>query len=127
VTSTDQPEAQENRLKIATRIVELSNQRLSTHPNPKYIALKIGSGPYSNAFAVRNDRISCFIHSTDLLNRIKSAGFNPREAPKTTPMNEHKFYFSGSDMKNIQNHGELLREVVNESVATIIDRRPRKK
>jgi hypothetical protein len=113
---------------MASRIVELSNDVLSTGKTKSgYIPLKIASGPYSNVFAVRKNRISCFIRSTELLSRVRAEGFNPEEAPKTVPMNEHKFYFWGLGLDDIHSHESLFREVVQESVRTIMDRRPKKK
>jgi hypothetical protein len=118
----------EDRLKIiAAKIVELSDQRLSTHKNPKYVALKIGSGPYSNAVVVHNNLVSFFIRSGDLLNWAKKEEFDPVEAPKTTPMNEHKLLFRGLGLSDIEAHEALFREIVMESVRMIMDRKPKKK
>lgn len=66
--------AREDRLKIAARIVELSDRVLSTEIRKNHIALKIGTGPYSTAVRVRNNRVSFFIRSKDLLDRAKAAG-----------------------------------------------------
>src|SRR5579863_414876 len=104
--------AREDRLKIAARIVELSDQVLESKENADYIALKIESGPYSNAARVRNNRASFFIRSTDLFNRAKAEGFNPVEAPQTTQANKDKFRFWGLSLNDIEAHKALFREIV---------------
>ena len=42
-------------------------------------------------------------------------------------MDEHKFLFWGLGMSDIQAHEALFREIVMESVRTIMDLRPKKK
>jgi hypothetical protein len=117
----------EDRLRIAERIVELSNQVLSTKVNGEYIALKVGTGANSNAVIVRKseDRVSFFIRSTDLLNRAKAEGFDPVQT-KLTGSFKDRYRFWGLSIADLHNHEDLFREIVNESVHTIIDRRPKR-
>jgi hypothetical protein len=117
----------EDRLRVAARIVELSNQVLSTKENVHYIALKIGSGSNSNAARVRNNRVSFFIRSTDLLNKARAEGFDPEPLKSTTAANKDKFRFWGLGLSDIEAHEALFREIVKESVGTIMDRRPKRK
>ena len=113
---------------MASRIVELSNGVLSTGKiKSGYIPLKIESGPYSNAVCVHNNLVSFFIRSGDLLNRAKAEGFAPEPAPRTVPMDEHKILFRNLGLSDIQAHEALFREIVMESVRTIMDLRPKKK
>ena len=126
MTKTSGKTSKEDRLKIAAQIVELSDQVLSKKVNLSHIALKIGSGPNSVAAVVSNsDRVSFFIRSTDLLNRAKAEGFNPIEAELTSPKNEHRFRFYCLSPANIEAHEGLFREIVQESMRTIMDRRPK--
>jgi hypothetical protein len=126
--SADRLKTREDRLKVAALIVELSNKRLSLSPtnNTRYIALKIGSGPNSNAIRVRNSRVSFFIRSTGLLNKAKYEGFDPQPLRSTTAANKDKFRFWGLRLSDIEAHEALFREIVKESVETIMDRRPKK-
>ena len=119
----------EDRLKVAAKIAELSDLPLSTQENLKsnYVALKIESGPYSNAICVHNNRVSFLIRSTDLLKKATEDRLNPEPAPRTVPMDENKFLFWGLGMSDIQAHEALFREIVMESVRTIMDLRPKKK
>ena len=117
----------EDRLKIAAKIAELSDRVLEPKENADYIALKIDSGPYSNAARVRNNRVSFFIRSTDLLNRAKAEGFEPEPLKSTTEANKDKFRFWGLGLSHIEAHEALFREIVKESVGTIMDRRPKRK
>jgi hypothetical protein len=115
----------EDRLRIAARIVELSNQVLSTKGNIDYIALKIGSGPNSNVARVRNNRVSFFIRSKDLFNWAVSKGFDPEPLTSTTAANKDKFRFRNLSLRDIEDHEALFREIVKESVGVVIDRRPK--
>jgi hypothetical protein len=119
----------EDRLKIAARIVELSNQVLSTAENKDYIALKIGSGPNSNAVRVgkRSDRVSFFIRSMDILKRAEAKEFKPEPLKPTTEANKDKFRFWGLHLSDIEAHEALFREIVKESVETVMDRKPGRK
>ncbi len=117
----------EDRLKVAARIVELSNQVFSTKENVDYIALKIGSGPNSNAVRVRDNRVSFFIRSTELLNKARAEGFEPEPLKSTTAANKDKFRFRGLGLSDIEVHEALFREIAKESVETIMNRRPKRK
>lgn len=125
--SADRLKTREDRLKVAALIVELSNQVLSTKENIHYIALKIGSGSNSNAVRVRNDRVSFFIPSTVLINKARAEGFDPEPLKSTTAANKDKFRFRGLGLSDIEAHEALFREIVKESVETIMARRPRRK
>jgi len=112
---------------MASRIVDLSNKVLSTGTTSSgYIPLKIESGPYSNAVAVGRNWVRCFIQSTALLEKAREEGFDPRKPLKTAPFNEHKFYFDGLCLGDIDAHETLFAEIVKESVKVIMDRRPKK-
>ncbi|HEY1808407.1 MAG TPA: hypothetical protein VGG42_07575 [Acidobacteriaceae bacterium] len=115
-------------MKVAGRIVELSDQVLSMNVNGNYIALKTGTGPNSNAVTVTKyeDRVSFFIRSTALLDRAKTEGFDPEIAKQTSPSKAHRYRFWGLSYFDLQEHEGLFREIVKESVSTIIDRRPKK-
>jgi hypothetical protein len=125
--SADRLKTREDCLKVAALIVELSNQVLSTKENVDYIALKIGSGANSNAVRVRDNRVSFFIRSTELLNRARAEGFEPEPLKSTTAANKDKFRFRGLGLSDIEAHEALFREILKESVGTIMDRRPKRK
>jgi len=117
--------AREDRLKIAARIVELSNQVLSTKENAHYIALKIGSGPNSNTVNVwkSHDRVGFFIRSSDLLRKAEAEGFKPEPAKRQLD----RYRFWELSLRDIEAHEPLFREIVKESVGVIMDRRPKRK
>jgi hypothetical protein len=123
----DRLKTREDRLRVAAQIVELSNQVLSTTENSRYIALKIGSGSNSNAIRVRNSRVSFFIRSTGLLDKAKDEGFDPQPLKSTTAANKDKFRFWHLSLSKIEDHEVLFKEIVKESVETIMDRRPKRK
>jgi hypothetical protein len=119
----DQSMPGNDRSKIAARLVELSNQVLSKKNNRTHIALKV-----KNRVAVlvsHSDRVQFIISSTDLLERVKAEKFNLKPAPKYIPMHEVKHYFEGLGLNQIQAHELLFKEIVNESVAAVSDRRPK--
>ncbi len=118
----------EDRLKIAARIVHLSDGVLEQRENGGYIALKIGSGPNSNAVRVgkRSDRVSFFIRSTDLRKKAEEEKFTPEPLEPTTAANKDKFRFWGLSLGDIEAHEALFREIVKESVSVVMDRRPRR-
>jgi hypothetical protein len=119
--------SREDRLKVAAKIVELSDRVLEPKENADYVALKIESGPNSNAARVRNNRVSFFIRSKDLLERAKREKFNPEPLKSTTAANKDKFRFRGLGLSDIEAHEALFREIVKESVGTIMDRKPKRK
>jgi hypothetical protein len=120
--------SREERLKIAARIVEFSEGRLSQSEDRKqeYVVLKIGSGPYSNAVRVRDNRVSFFIRSEDLRVRVIAAGFKLTPVGNTTPINKHKIRIWELNRAKIEDHEVLFREIVNESVSLLMDMRPKK-
>jgi len=125
--TADQEMTREDRLTVAARIVELSDEILSTDENPQYIALKIASGPNSNAVTVWSDHVSFFIRSTALLDKARADGFEPIQVKSTTPRNQDKYQFPRLSLNQILTHEALFREIVQESMRTIMDRRPKKK
>jgi hypothetical protein len=118
-----------DRRKIAARIVELSDQVLSTNESDRHIALKIGSGPNSNTVNVskRYDRVSFFIRSKNLFRKAETEGFTPKPAESPTAPNKDRFRFWELRLSDIEAHEALFREIVKESVSVIMDRRPKKK
>ena len=113
--------------KIAVRIVELSNQVLSTEDSNLHIALKIGAGPYSNAVTVskHSDRVSFFL-STDLRRKAEAEGFKPEPVESTRPWPKDKFRFWHLGLSDLQAHEALFREIVKESVSVIMSRRSKR-
>ena len=88
------PEEERLRLadSLAESIVELSSKVLSKKRNPKYIALKVGDGPYSNVVTVRwqEDTVSFHIPSSDLEEQAIAEGFNPENQHARRPFFRHK-------------------------------------
>jgi len=119
----------EDRLKIAAKIVELSSMVLSKKENPHYIALKVGDGPYSNAVTVRwrTDRVSFHIPSTDLVKQAVAAGFSPENCESRRSFFEHKWYFNGLTLADLQKHEPLFSAIVKGSLEYIRSRRPKGK
>jgi hypothetical protein len=119
----------EDRMQIAVRIVELSNQVLSPHESDIHIALRIGSPPNSNVVTVskRADRVSFYIRSRDLLSKAEEKGFRPERRESGAPKDKDRYRFSGLGLSDIQAHETLFREIVKESVSVIMGRRPKKK
>jgi hypothetical protein len=116
----------EDRSRIASRLVELSNQVLSTSENSRYFSLTVGNGPNSLAATVHkdSDRVSFFIPSTDLRNQAVEKGFELKEAPQSKGRNKDWFRFSLLRLDDIEGNEDLFRNIVAESVKTIIDRKP---
>jgi hypothetical protein len=126
-TATQQD--QTNQEAIAKRIVELSNNVLSTEKKKSgIIVLKYESGPYSNAVVVRKSRVRFLIQSTDLFEKAKKERFNPKpeDTQNVTSFIEHKVNFEGLRLRDIEAHEPLFKEIVNESVSFIMGLRPKK-
>jgi len=121
----------EDRLEIADRIAQMSDPVLSIQNNDSgYLSLKVGTGPYSNAVTVwkNEDRVSFFIRSTDILNKASAAGFTPIavDPTATASNNKYKYAFELLSFTDLQNNEGLFREIVKDSVETVVDRRPRR-
>ncbi len=117
----ENPPARENRRNVAVKIVELSDQRLSTSENTDHISPKIG---LSVAVVVSNsDQVGFFIRSTELLDKIKQAGLSLKKGRVKNPKDENKYVFRALSPENIEAHKELFREIVEESIQTTIGRR----
>jgi hypothetical protein len=114
----------EDRLKMAELIAQMSAQGLLTTPNKKYLALKVGSGPNSNVVTMWKDRVSFFLSSSDLIAKAKAAGFDPKAAKASRACDKNKFRFFKLSLHDLQNNEGLFSEIVNESVKTILERRP---
>ncbi len=112
-----------DRSEIAKRLVELSNQVLSKKENKTHIALKV-----KNRVAVlvsHSERVQFIITSEDLVNRVRAEKFNLTPAPNSIPMHEIKYYFEGLGINQIRAHELLFKEIVNESVQAVMDRKPK--
>jgi hypothetical protein len=105
----------------------LSDGVLSMAKNGGYIALKIGTGPNSDAVTVREGRVSFFIRSTGTLNRARAEGFAPALVDASGLSNKDKYRFPGLRLSDIDGHEALFREIVRDSISTILDRRPKGK
>jgi hypothetical protein len=62
----------------------------------------------------------------DLLNRARTQGFDPEPLKSTTAANKDKFRFRDLSLSDIDAHESLFREIVHESMQTVMDRRPKK-
>lgn len=104
----------EGRLKIAERIVDLSDKRLSTKVNAGHITLKIGA---SVAVVVSSsDRVGFYIRSTDLLERARAAGINLTKAKEKYLKDEHKYHFPGLSVAALDKDEPLFRAIIQDSV-----------
>jgi hypothetical protein len=110
-------QGKEDRSQIAERIVELSDGVLSKENKLSYIALKVG--PRVAAVVSKSDRVQFMIPSTDLLHKLTEKRFTLEKAPKSIPMHEHKYYFRGLRLNDINDNEPLFREIVQESVRTL--------
>jgi hypothetical protein len=112
----------EDRLRIADRIVELSDGVLKRKDTDRHIGLKIGSGPYSIAGTVSThfDRVSFFIRSNDLLKAVEEK-FKPELAESTRPSTKDMYRFWGLSLSDIEAHEALFRRIVKETVNVVMD------
>jgi hypothetical protein len=128
---TSQVPSKEERSRLAERIVELSSRVLSKKENSRYMALKVGDGPYSNAATVlwREGIVSFHIPSSDLEKQAIAAGFSPenRQLKSKRPFFRHKRYFHGLTLADLQDHEPLFRAIVKGSLDYILSRRPKGK
>lgn len=106
---------------IADLIVRMSDQVLSKKRNNGYFALKIDSGPNSNVVTILKNRVSFFISSSGLVDKAKGAKFDPKAVEDR---DKYKYQFWHLSLHDLQNNDELFREIVKDSIATIMDRRP---
>ena len=113
----------EDRLRIADRIVELSDGVLERKETDRGIRLKIGSGPYSIAGLVstHHDRVSFFIRSKDLLLKAMEEKFEPELAESTRPSTRDMYRFLGLSLSDIEAHEALFRWIVKETVNVVLD------
>jgi hypothetical protein len=127
VAKRDHQQSREDRLKIAAEIVNLSGRdNLETVERKHHIALKIGTGNYSNAVMVSDsDYVKFFIRPTDLRERAQEEGFAPEIVKSTGPYAGSGFRFKGLRLNHIQAHEGFFRAVVQESINEIIHRRGR--
>ena len=118
----------EERRKIADRLVELSDGVLSLEDSDRHIALRIGSPPNCNAVTVskRADRVTFLIRSIDLLRKAEQHGFKPVSAKLVAQRDKDRHRFQGLSASDIQAHESIFKEIVMDSVRTIMDRRPKK-
>ena len=111
------PQDNQNRSKIAHRIVELSDGVLSEEKKHSYIALKVGSRVA--AVVSNSDRVQFLIPSTELQQKVTEKQFSLKEAPKSIPMHEHKFYIRGLNLDQLNANEPLFREIIRESVSAL--------
>ncbi len=113
----------EDRLKIAARIVELSDGVVERKETDRGIRLKIGSGPYSivGLVSTHYDRVSFFIRSADLLDKAVAEGFKPELRESTRPSTKDLHQFEGLSLSDIETHEALFRWIVKESVNVVMD------
>jgi hypothetical protein len=106
-------------VKIAARIVELSDQVLSTKENKHYIALQVGSPPNCNAVIVSDlDHVNFRIPSQDLLNRVKAEGFTPEERT-WSGFFKGGLRFSRLGLDDLRAHEALFKEIIKGSIKEI--------
>jgi len=113
----------EDRLRIADRIVNLSDGEIERKETDRGIRMKIGSGPYSIGCFVSThyDRVSFFIRSTNLLGKAEAEGFKPKPAERTRPGNEDLYRFWELSLNDIEAHEALFKGIVKESVRVVMD------
>jgi len=111
---------------IAQKIVELSSKVLSRKENAKYIALKVGDGPYSNVVTVRGskDTVTFHIPSENLEEQAIAEGFSPEDRNAKRPFFKHKRYFHGLTLTDLQRHEPLFRSIVKNSMDYVSRHRP---
>ena len=113
----------EDRLKVAAKVVELSDHALSTKVNKDHITLKADG---SVVVVVSNsDQVGFFIRSTEIRTKISNAGFKLEKGRLKSPKDEDKILIRNLGTEEMEANKELFREVIYESVRTIMDRRPK--
>jgi hypothetical protein len=120
----------DDRLRIAERLKELSDDLLSLNAIPKdYISLELGTASNKNAIHVNrhSDRVSFYLRSHDLLNRLATAGFAPQLSPQTKPMFRDRYRIFGLNIDLINQNVGLFRDAVAESIEVLQSRKPAKK
>jgi hypothetical protein len=115
----------EDRLTLAARLAEFSNGILSTQVNPDHITLKV-----ENRVAIvvsGSDQVGFYIRSTELLERIRGAGFATAKAREKYHKDQNKYLLRHLSLAEINSNEALFKEIVLESVETIKDQRPKEK
>lgn len=119
----------EERLNLARRLTELSDRALSVTEKPRdYIAIESGTGPNKNVISVnkREDKVSFYIRSSDLLARLKGAGFEPDKVEPTQKFLEDRYRFWNLKIEDLNKHPDLFADLVRESISVVEARRSRK-
>jgi hypothetical protein len=113
----------EERVRLAERLIGMSGLPLSKNEVGNYIAIEVGTGTNKNAVLVstRQDRVSFFIRSMELLNRVAEAGF---KAERNGP--EFRYRVWNVSILDLDHHESLFREVMRESIDIVRSRRSRK-
>ena len=121
--------SREDRVRIAEKIVELSSDRLSMAPNQRYLALKVGSGAYSNAATVnlQHDWVTFHIPSTELESQANEAGLNPHKAHSARPFFQHKYKFNNLTMAALLEHETLFKAIIHGSMSYVLSQQPKAK
>lgn len=124
MTEGDQKQNRADRLKLAARIVELSNQVLSTKQNKDYIALQIGTPPNCNAVIVSDDDyVKFLVRSTnraeEFIDRAKTEGGFTPDKPKWRGEWRGSCRFWGLGLNDLQTHEGLFRDMVEQSVNSL--------
>lgn len=116
--------SKEERSKLADRIVELSSGALSKDEESclSYIALKVGSGPYSNVATVwwRKDMVTFHLPSSDLEKRANDAKLGPENENSSRLFFKHKCRFYGLTPAKLHEHEPLFRAIVKDSLEHVI-------
>ena len=121
----DQRVFKEGRLRIAERIVDLSDKRLSTKVNTDHVTLKVGA----NVAVVvsSSNRVGFYIRSTDLLERAKAAGLNLQKAKVKYLKDEYKYHFPGLTIGALDKDEPLFRAIIQDSLDVVQSPRPKRR
>ena len=121
--SPDRGAHKHGRSEVVAKVVELSDHLLETKVNIDYIALKADG---SVVVVVSNSKqVGFFIRSTEILKKASSAGFELEKGRLKSPKDEDKYLFRNLGADEMEANKELFREIIHESVRTIMDRRPK--
>jgi hypothetical protein len=113
----------DERVSLAERLIGMSGEPLSMTVVGKYIAIEVGTGTNKNAVLLSNrqDRVSFFIRSTELLNEVAKAGFKvERNGP------EFRYRVWNVSVPDLEHHESLFRKLMGESMDVVRSRRSRK-
>jgi hypothetical protein len=118
------PSAENKRMQIAKRLIELSDHVLSVaHTKSGYVVLKLGQNSNSNVITIWNNRTSCFINNFELLENARAAGFHPEPVIVKRKSEKDRFRFRNLTGDDIEKHEELFRKIVKDSIDLIQFRR----